>query len=293
MAKSLLIIGLIFASFTLQSCNSTTSRANEIQVSGEVVQYLNAQPEQENAITKISGGKVEYKGVSFKYNPQIFGEVEAKEVAEHPLQCDDCKPDGVAPQHILFTFKKEHPREFTLAVYPVDDFRSVWCPVEKYTTKIFDEDLKYLKETIKNPKFRRDGEIPFLTYYDAHQTFQAKAKTFPFRDGKGIFFLTQINQDFANLVNNEELIYVYQGLSKDEKKYILAEFPVTVPFLPNRDADEFEGYKLPVRYYEADEKQHRNYIAKMTKRLENLKPNEFKPNLKYFEEIISSLEIEK
>jgi len=61
-------------------------------------------------------------------------------------------------------------------------------------------------------------------------------------------------------------------------------------------ADEFEGYKLPERgFIETDKelKQHERHVSTATKMLENLPPDEFEPNLKYLEEIISSLKVEK
>jgi uncharacterized membrane protein len=38
---------------------------------------------------------------------------------------------------------------------------------------------------------------------------------------------------------------------------------------------------------------YEEYVAKIKKRLNDLPPGEFQPNLKYYEEIISSLKIEK
>ncbi len=44
---------------------------------------------------------------------------------------------------------------------------------------------------------------------------------------------------------------------------------------------------------ETEMKRFEEVKQEIGKRLENLKPNEFAPNLNYFEEIISSLKIEK
>lgn len=147
---------------------------------------------------------------------------------------------------------------------------------------------------MKDKDYREDGEIPYLPFYDASEMFVARAKNVSFRNGNGVFFLTQFTQDSGNLVNNDELSLMYQGISTDGKYYVLADFPITVSFLPNRDANEFECYKVPRtdKDFKNGEKKYRQYLAKMTARLENLSPDEFEPSLRYFEEIISTLKIE-
>ena len=291
MLKKLFIIGLFFTGLALQGCDSVVSQNSEtevVNISPAEIKKETRQPQKDEVPNQQ---KVEFKGVSFSYNQQIFGEVKIEEVAELPLENEDDKPENVAPQHRLFTFAERNQRNATIAVYPIAEFRRVWLPVEKNNTKIFDEDLNSLKELIKNPKLRREGEIPFLTYYDAHQTFQAKAKNFSFQNGKGIFFLTQINQDYL-FINNNQIAYFFQGISEDGKNYILAEFPVSVSFLPkDQYVENFEGYSISEN--DPTGKKYKEYVAKITKRLENLPSDKYEPNLKYFEEIISSLRIEK
>lgn len=295
MAKNLLITGLIFMIFTLQSCKSTNSKVTEIQISGETVQYLEAHSKQENEITKISGGKVEYKGVSFSYNPQIFGEVEAEEVAKQPLGGEDHKPNENFPNHLEFYFNKDSKEKGRIAVMPIEDYRRMYI-VSNDLTDAFDENLNNLQRILVDKNFRVKGEIPFMPFYDATQVFNAKVKHVLFQDGKFLCFLTQYHQEI-NLINNHDIGYYCQGITNDKRNYIFAVFSVNVSFLPkDYYAEKFEGYKTPTKgFIETDEelKQYENYITKITKRLENLKPNEFEPNLKYFEEMISSLKIEK
>ena len=124
--------------------------------------------------------------------------------------------------------------------------------------------------------------------------FVARAKNLSFRNGDGIFFLTQFTQEFGNLVTNDELSLTYQGISKDGKYYVLADFPVALSFLTDRDANEYEGYRVPQTEEEVkkSEQSYRQYLSKITRRLENISPDKFQPRLRYFEEIISTLKIE-
>ncbi len=263
-------------SFLLQGCNPVISQNSKSEIKSET-----PQPRKDKTLKQQ---KVEFKGVSFIYNAQILGAVKSEEVAERPLEYETDKADYVAPQHILFKLKNSKiNRESVVYVFPIEDYRRMYPVSSKYNYREqFDEELKGLQKVIEDKNFRIKNQIPFVFYYDAHQTIQAKVKHFSFQSGKGIFFLTQYDQDFANLVNNEGLTYIFQGITNDEKNYILAEFPVTTSLLPSSYSDdEFEGYKLPLGYssYEANKKQYQEYIAKITKRLENLPQNEFEPNL--------------
>jgi len=290
MFKNLFINGLVLVSLWLQGCDSVISQSSKTEIKSATPQL------QKNDFPKQQ--KVEFRGVSFSYNPQVLGEVKSEEVAESPLKNETDKPDYVAPQHILFKLKNSKiNRETVVYVFPIEDYRRMYPVSSKYDYRQqFDEELKGLQKVIKDKNFRIKNQIPFILYYDAHQTIQAKVKHLAFQSGRGIFFLTQYDQDFANLVNNEGLTYIFQGITNDEKNYILAEFPVTASFLPSNYYDnEFENYELPQNYseYKANKKQYQEYIAKITKRLENLPQNEFEPNLRYFEELISSLKVEK
>lgn len=76
--------------------------------------------------------------------------------------------------------------------------------------------------------------------------------------------------------------------------YESADFPVALSFLPNREATEFEGYQVLQTDEEVKtgEKPYRQYLTKITIRLENISPDEYQPDLRYFEQVISTLKIE-
>ena len=160
-------------------------------------------------------------------------------------------------------------RKATVKIISFEDYRRMY-PVSMNYTKTFNENIKNLQKVLKDEKFRVKGEVPFIPFYDAHQEITAKVKHLSFQNGKGIFFLTQYNQD-ASFINNDELTYFYQGISDDGKKYVLAEFPASASFLPkDNQANEFEGYKIPYPLSDFDVKIYKEYIAKITKRLDNL-----------------------
>jgi hypothetical protein len=72
---------------------------------------------------------------------------------------------------------------------------------------------------------------------------------------------------------------------------------VRTKILPNGyQAEKFENYKLPTYFYEEKEVKrneinYKNYVLRVKKILEELYPKQFSPNLKDFEDILSSLEV--
>lgn len=286
MKNKLLIFGLIVLIFIIQSCNIVDSSNVESKIAMQT-----PTPQNEN----VSEKKIEFKGVSFTYNPQIFGEVETEEKAEQPLELESDKPDNVAPKHILFSLKTSNERESDIAVYPIEEYRRVWKRVEKNNTFYFDEQLKNLKKALKDKDFRVKNEVPHIRYYDAHQAIIAKSKHIRFQNGKSLCFLTQIEQD-RSIINNEKTEYYCQGITDDEKYFFLAVFSIKISFLPKDFyVDDFEGYKIPerVNLTKKEETQYKNYISKLTERINNLSDQDFEPNLNELEKVISTLKIEK
>lgn len=241
-----------------------------------------------------NNGIVNFKGVSFRYNQKIFGEVRAEEIADYFLQGETDKPDFVAPKHRLFTFDLAtdySPME--IAVYPINDFPRMYA-VNKSSVEMMEKEIEGFKKVLKDKNFRADRQIPYLPFRDAGQAFQIKVKHFPFSGGKGILFLTFWRTQFE-LPSNRQLRYVFEGLTDDGKYYVFAEMPARVDFLSDESADEYEGYKVPWGKFddEAEMERFAGVYRKIADRLEKLPKEEFQPHLTHFEELISSLKIEE
>src|SRR5690349_23990980 len=57
----------------------------------------------------VSDQAIEFEGVSFHYDPRVFGDVKKEVVPEHKLERPDNKPDRVAPEHVEFEFEFGSP----------------------------------------------------------------------------------------------------------------------------------------------------------------------------------------
>lgn len=301
MIKTLLLSGLFSSILFAHACESSAA-ADDLKNENEQIIVKNQPAVSANASgdapkierAKTNSQTVNFKGVSFNYNPQIFGAVKMKEVVEQPLINIDDKPDYVSPRNRLFTFDLSTEfSEMYIAVYPVDDFPRMYSIDEESVEGAVKEN-ENLKKVLKDKNFRVENQIPYLPFIDAHQSFQAKVRHSPFQSGKGIFFLTFWDTEIE-LPSNRNLRYIFEGLSDDGKYYVLAEMPASVAFLPKESTDEYEGYKIDWNKLqdEAEMKRIADANKKIANRMEKLTPNEFQPNLKYLEEIISSLKIEK
>lgn len=138
--------------------------------------------------------------------------------------------------------------------------------------------------------------MPFLPFgTDAAQSFLARVKYIDFKNGKGVFYLTQFDTE-PSLVNNQGLLYTFQGLTGDGLYYVSARFPVRVPFLPpSYDSKEFRDSTLPSYFYGADieskEQRYRTYLTNITRELEEMPPDKFDPTLSLLEEAIRTLRV--
>jgi len=125
--------------------------------------------------------------------------------------------------------------------------------------------------------------MPFLPLFNASQVMHAQVKYEDFKNGTGVRYLTQFDQ--APLpINNNELIYTYQGLTSDGKYYVAAVLPVNHPSLPadgnitENEPPEFTN-DFPA------------YLANVVNALNPQTANTFTPDLTQLDAMMSSMEI--
>ncbi len=244
----------------------------------------------------LSEATVAFEGVSFSYDPRVFGDVKKEVVPERKLEDPTHKPDFATPEYISFEFELgKELRKARIAVYSLDDFDDAFAVSPPYV-KYLNENIANLKKVLKDPTLRFDRQIPHLEYADASDDFYVKVRKFNFPSGSGIIFVKRWSIE-ADLISNQNLIYRFEGITSDGKSYLTAETPVRVAFLPEGSPDEFEGYTHENLYKgnaseKAAEARIDEYIRSISTRLEKLGLNEYTPNLEKFEAIISSLKID-
>lgn len=121
--------------------------------------------------------------------------------------------------------------------------------------------------------------MPFLPLFNANQALHARVQYLDFQNGKGVRFLTQYDQG-PMPINNNELIYTFQGLTSDGKYYVAAVLPVTHPELPaTQQVDEQLLKDFPA------------YLAKTSAWLAQQPSGSFTPDLSKLDALIQSIEV--
>ena len=251
-----------------------------------------------------SSGKVNYdkelavKDVKFDFDKEVFSIIKSSVIAAAPLENKDDKPDYVQSKKVNFQIAYKNPKKppAEISVYKIEEYKKAFALVPRYVEMMKENfaDLQKVLDSADKMKSFGTEQLPFVPFVDAHQEVFAKAKIINFKSGKGLIFLTQIVQNPV-IINNEDLVYIFQGISTDERYFIYAEFPVSAEGLPETDTGSFENYKMPPNFYgqEDDEqfKAHENYRNNIASRLDNLQSAKFSPNLDKIENLTASIEI--
>ena len=97
--------------------------------------------------------------------------------------------------------------------------------------------VRRLKTALSLRRSARELEVaqvnlPDFPTRNAGHLVQDRVSYHDFSWGRGLFYLVAFTQSTGNYPNNEELTYLFQGLSHDEKVYVSGDFRVTHPSLP-------------------------------------------------------------
>ena len=238
-------------------------------------------------------------GASLAFDDALAREVKAETVPAAPLESADEKPDGVYPEHVAFTL-------VNLNGAPADSFNEPVirvCPVAEYL-KAFSvspqlvrdarRTLRDLRALLRRKPAALKGNVPALPFADATEVFHARVKYLRFRGGSGLAFLTQSQQDYE-LLNSQHASYSFRGLTDDGRFYVTADLPVGSQTLAaTRDTPSHEGYTLFHHYGgRVEKRQYAAYVERVRLKLERLRPEQFGPDLRLYDELLSSIEIRK
>ncbi|MDX6576206.1 MAG: hypothetical protein QOE96_2159 [Blastocatellia bacterium] len=272
----------------------------------------------------IKTNTVSYGGVSFTFDQSLAKGVKAETI---PAMTDS-KPSDIVPEHPAFTLV-DYPRPRSMPendpeirVFSITKFRDAmhqasmemakttipptgdWGPdvdEEVRVLRILLEkmpaqgDLKSFISKVRDPSFATMGndypQMAFLPFWEATQAFISHLKYVNFKNGKGVFFLTQWDTETAQ-ITNEGLEYAFQGITNDGQYYVYAEFSVGAPFLPKGDEPNVVAWdeKNYLLLHKSNEYQH--YLRPVLTKLEALPANKFQPNLELLEQLIRSLEVQ-
>lgn len=261
---------------------------------------------------------VSYSGVTFTYDSSLASNVEFETV---PL-IEEGQPADVVPEHPSFTLagypgvRNGESSTPEIKVFSVAGFKSAlhnesmelakvtYPPMEDLGPEV-DTEVRVLKELLTArpalPKLGRflakarsqqgcSAAMPFLPMWEACMAFVSHLKYVDFKNGRGVFFLTQWDRETFP-ITNDGLEYAYQGISNDGRYWVYAEFAVNAPFLPGSDAPEVQAWAEKNYLLSHRSRKYQDYLRPVLAKLEALPANKFQPNLELLEQLIGSLEI--
>ena len=191
------------------------------------------------------------------------------------------------PAHIEFTLQG-YPSSNTsfepvIRVYPVSELGVVASST-----------AQQLKSLLAEQPAGPPATLPLLPALPAGQVVHAGVRYLTFNGGSGVRLLTQFAQDSWPL-HNEGLVYVFQGLTRDDRYYISAFLPVSASFLPDKVDDpdtvpDVDGVPYPESSSNDFDADYARYQQAVTQRLESATPAELEPALHLLDALIESLQ---
>jgi hypothetical protein len=137
-----------------------------------------------------------------------------------------------------------------------------------------------------------NDQLPSIPFFNAKQVFASNIEIVSFQNGSGVRFLTEYVQ-YATPVNNHELFYHFQGVTRDGIYYIVAVFPIAAPALAETDNP---GAAIPPGGIEYRDMSDPNadfpsYYATITDLLNATSNEAFSPSIDQLDLLIQSMHV--
>ena len=135
--------------------------------------------------------------------------------------------------------------------------------------------------------------LPLLPDYNMTQVFNAQVRFMIFKNGSGVRWLTELAQGSA-AVNNRDLFYSFQGLTRDGKYWVSVMLPVNAAYL-QETSESVEvppgGLTYPAAGSPNQEAQLEEYYRLMLILLNNTPDAGFTPALDCLDVLVNSITI--
>jgi len=170
-------------------------------------------------------------------------------------------------------------------VYPVQAYAELVPPAF--------ESIHRLNNILGNPGVPINADqLPALPFFNAQQVFASNIQVISFQNGEGVRFLTEYAQNAAP-INNHDLFYHFQGVTRDGAYYIIAIFPITVPVLA--EANDAVAALPPggIAYPDISDPQAdwQGYYTAVADLLNGISPDAFTPTINQLDLLIQSMQI--
>ncbi len=216
------------------------------------------------------------EGVLISYNPQLIQQIEPKLIA-----AGSAGPYQVPhPRYVRFLLPLE---KGIISLVPIHFYELTYDGARSGF-----ERLRNLLSTRSAASADCIPELPLKDFYRDcnHQEFNSNIEYIQFKNGSGVRFITAYAIQDSAPVDNETLLYVFQGATNDGQCYLSIEFKLDHADLPTQGTIPMDAYT------DMSGAKLQAYFQSFADLL-NQSPEGFTPTLTALDSIIASLSVEQ
>jgi hypothetical protein len=203
---------------------------------------------------------------------------------------ENVAPWEVTPGHVqlklegyLLQGKFHEPQIY---VYPAQAYAEMYPPAFESIRRL--DNILY---TPGGPSLNAD-QLPVIPFFNAAPVFTSNVQVISFQNGQGVRFLTEYAQSAAS-VNNHDLFYHFEGVTRDGAYYLIAILPITSPVLAETsDAGApLPNGGVPYPFLADPNADMQAYYASIIDVLNATPPQSFTPMISQLDSLIQSMRI--
>lgn len=233
-------------------------------------------------------GQVSYHGMSFSYDPALAISFMAQDCPSIPYQ-EGTAVSGFFVAHTLFTAPAYNQPgtylELGIKVVAINEENMQGDNGWIYPPLVIISDLQKMLTAQPQPS-------PWFDRVALH----VRPRYLDFQNGTGVRAVVEYNQDIFFFTNND-LLYAFDGLTRDGRYYVGVRIPIDAPFLINIDGPDpctntnpqaIPIPNCPSDYYADMEA----YNQEALRRFDQMADSDFTPSLTVLDALVASLLIE-
>jgi hypothetical protein len=226
-------------------------------------------------------------GISFQYDPYLADNLTWEVSPARPSTGPDDFTFYVMPEHLTFTLLDTYAEDWTQYHQTVnipEQPQIVVFPLDAYVNmnEMAIEQVAALDTLLSERPNAPEGVLPYLPPPNGHQDLQVQMAYLSFKNGEGVRYLTQFNQE-PRQINNQEIFYTFQGITADHAYYVSVFFPVRTAALPdNMEVEDWDAFSI----------NYAAYLSETVTVLNQLGTADFTPDLTLLDAVVQSLLVE-
>lgn len=234
------------------------------------------------AARRVSSATIDVEGYADQANAFIL----------QPTPYDRSEPPGGQgePGHFAWTFGTDVDLDLAraqvsgtgyVAVYPVSPYRAIW---EAAGDPFVADTLEALDSLLAKRPAEPRAPLPGLPLRNAVNDFAAQVAYLDLPDGgRGVRFVGRFAQDAAPL-RNDQLRYVFQGLSADGSWLVIASLPISTTALPQDNEVAVVDPGAPHRDITV-------HLEQWRRTFNDLRATDFEPSLDVLDRLLRSVTV--